>query len=510
MSRTVLAWKSLAGVLYYIVSTATAFVMAPFLVHHLGNSGYGFWELIVGLVGYLGILDLGVAPAVMRHVALAWGKGNKDSVIRVINTGFAAFLVAGLAGAVLVSLVSIQPDIVFGKLPFKLSQSRDILFIMSIVFLLTFTRATFTASLLGLQHHRIVNSLRSVLHVSQAVAIWILLTRSNTDALLKIASVSAASLFIESLIDAFILSRILRCGFNPLKAKWTESKELFCFGFKSVGLMSAGSLTKEGLLFILSHTLGAAFVTFYVLASRMLQYGVQLLIAVGFPITPYLSTSLGHKGIDGVRESFEYTTRIMQFLQGGIGLGLFWLGLPFLARWMGPEYAIKGSGVFYILTASFCIGIFSVNSTRTLLSLNKHGKAAGASVVLSILAFGLALYLVPKLGLAGAAWAAIFFQLSMGAVQLVLVAKALGFSVLKHLKGIFERLSIPVFIGAIAIAFSVKAFPPITYKAIFLSSLIGGGCYLFIGFFTVPTHRERKALYDFVRGKLTGATAAPG
>ena len=498
MSRTILAWNSLAGVLYYFVSTATAFVMAPFLVHHLGNGGYGFWELVMGLVGYLGVLDLGVAPAVMRHVALAWGKGSKESVVHVINTGFATFLIAGLAGAALVGLVSIHPSTLFGKLPFRLTTSRDVLWLCSIVFLLTFTRATFTASLLGLQYHRIVNTLRAVLHVSQAVAIWLLLTHSNQDALVKIAAVSASSLFVESMIDAVILSRILNSGFSPFRARWKESRELFSFGAKSLGLMSAGSLTREGLLFIVSHSLGAAFVTFYVLAARILQYGTQLLVAIGFPITPYLATSLGHKGVSGVRESFEYTTRILQFIQGGLALGLFWLGLPFLAHWMGPQYAVKGSGVFYILVVTFAVNTFTANSNRTLLSLNKHGKAALASVAMAISAFILALFLVPRLGIEGAAWATIFYQISIGIIQLVLVSRALGFSILRHIQGTLSRLSLPVLIGAVLIALSVRAFPPVTYGAIFLSAAIGALGYLFVGFFTVSTRQERSALYGLV------------
>lgn len=502
MSRTILAWNSLAGVLYYFISTATAFVMAPFLVHHLGNGGYGFWELIMGLVGYLGVLDLGVAPAVMRHVALAWGKGDKDNVVQVINTGFATFFIAGLVGASLVLLVSIRPEVIFGKIPFKLTESRDILFICSLVFLLTFTRATFTASLLGLQYHRVVNSIRAVLTVAQAVAIYLLLTHSNTYALVKIALVSASSLTIESCIAAWLLSRILKCTFSPFRARWSEGKSLFTFGAKSVGLMSSGALTKEGLLFILSHFLGTAYVTFYVICARLLQYGVSFLVAVGFPITPYLSNSLGHKGIDGVRDSYEFTTRILQFLQGGIGLGLLWLGLPFLSRWMGPRYALQGSTVFYILVVSFLFNIFAANSSRTLVSLNKHGKAASASMILALVAFALALFLVPRMGIVGAAWASAFFQFSMGVAQLGLVSRTLGFSILRHVKNTVQRLILPMFAEALAIALCVRYLPPVSYSAIALACLSGALAYLFVGMFTVPTAAERSALYAMLRRKL--------
>ena len=33
------------------------FLLAPFVVHHLGNTGYGIWALVLQLTGYLGVVD---------------------------------------------------------------------------------------------------------------------------------------------------------------------------------------------------------------------------------------------------------------------------------------------------------------------------------------------------------------------------------------------------------------------------------------------------------------------
>ena len=35
----------------------------------LGNVQYGVWDLLTGLFGYFGLLDLGISPAVLRYVA---------------------------------------------------------------------------------------------------------------------------------------------------------------------------------------------------------------------------------------------------------------------------------------------------------------------------------------------------------------------------------------------------------------------------------------------------------
>lgn len=509
MSRLTLLWNSLSGIMLYLVTMATAFVMAPFLVHHLGNGQYGFWELLMGLVGYLGILDLGVGPALVRHVALALGQKNHEQLVRVVNTAFVAFLCTGALGGALMALGSISPSIVFGAhLPLGLSESRQVMWLCALVFFLTFTRATFTASLMGFQHHRIVNSIRAVLTVLQAVAVWELLTHSSTDALAKIAAVSVVGLTLETAVTSLILFHVLQGKLDPRKASWQEGRTLFAFGAKSVGLMSAGTLTYEALLFVLSHVLGAASVTFYVVSARLIRYGGAFITSIGFPLTPYLATSFGHRGMEGARESFGYTTRVMQFIQAGVAMGVLWLGLPFLSHWMGAEYALRGAMVFYCLAISMGIGTFSSNSSRTLLSLNQHGRAALASIALSALAFALALFLIPRWGLAGAAFSAAAFQISFGLVQLTLVCRALKISILAHIRGTIQRLAAPLFFGSIALALTVRLFPPKSYPAILLCATAGALAYLITGFFTVPKQEERQALYAHLRRRFFRAVTS--
>ena len=51
----------------FAFAAVTSFFLAPFIVHRLGDSAYGVWALIGSLVGYMGLLDLGVRSAVMPY-----------------------------------------------------------------------------------------------------------------------------------------------------------------------------------------------------------------------------------------------------------------------------------------------------------------------------------------------------------------------------------------------------------------------------------------------------------
>ncbi len=83
MKRSQLAiYSSALRVVGLVTTTFIAFFMMPFVVHHLGDRTYGFWALIAAVLGYYGILDLGIVTAVQYHVGKAIGDGNPDSLVR--------------------------------------------------------------------------------------------------------------------------------------------------------------------------------------------------------------------------------------------------------------------------------------------------------------------------------------------------------------------------------------------------------------------------------------------
>ena len=58
---------------------AITFVLSPFVVHQLGDTRYGLWAVVGSLVGYLGLLDLGIRVGVTRFVARHEAHGDKDA-----------------------------------------------------------------------------------------------------------------------------------------------------------------------------------------------------------------------------------------------------------------------------------------------------------------------------------------------------------------------------------------------------------------------------------------------
>jgi O-antigen/teichoic acid export membrane protein len=501
ISRYALLLNSLTGTLLYAIGGTVSFIMAPFLVHHLTAGGYGFWELLMGIAGYLGILDMGISPAVLRYVALARGEANHARLLQVINTGFKTFLLAGFVGAALIGIVAIHPSWAFGNMPLPLSEGRWVIVVGALLFLVSFTRTTFTAALLGLQLHRLINAVRSGTALLQAGSVYLLLTTDNSHALLKVALVTLSLAVVETLCCAALLIRTVGMV-SPRHVKWSDTKELFSFGSKSVGIMAASSLMRQGMLFVISHCMGPAMVTFYVLSSRLIDYGAALGGSVGYPITPYLASALGKSGVSGATEAYHLTTRAMQFIQAGIAMGVLWLGLPFLARWMGPEYAQKGATVFYILAGGTMMQIFGVNAARMLVSLNKHGRVAVGSAAFAVVAFLVALITVPLFGLPAAAACLTLYVTTLNLWELWLVSRTLQFSFWGSVASSIRQAAPPILAGSLVLCLLQRHYPALTYPRLILHVLAGGATYASVSILSMLSCEERRLCGEKILARL--------
>ncbi len=93
-TRTVVRGSSLRAI-GLAANTVVAFFLMPFLVHSFGDRIYGYWALIGAILGYYGVLDLGIVSAVQYHVAKALGEKDATSANRAISTSFYAFATLG-------------------------------------------------------------------------------------------------------------------------------------------------------------------------------------------------------------------------------------------------------------------------------------------------------------------------------------------------------------------------------------------------------------------------------
>jgi O-antigen/teichoic acid export membrane protein len=88
----------------YLIGLLMTLVLTRVLLHHLGAATYGLWVVLLAIVGYLGILDVGVSTAAVQRVARLMATGDREGVADLIRTVWIFFSLSGVL-AVLITVV---------------------------------------------------------------------------------------------------------------------------------------------------------------------------------------------------------------------------------------------------------------------------------------------------------------------------------------------------------------------------------------------------------------------
>ncbi len=105
-------WNVLSNWGAFALNALIAFVLSPYIVRTLGSDLYGAWVLVGSLVGYLGLLDVGVRGAVTKYVATHHAAHETEEASRIVS---AALFIFGGAGLLAIGLSAV---IGYAVLPF--------------------------------------------------------------------------------------------------------------------------------------------------------------------------------------------------------------------------------------------------------------------------------------------------------------------------------------------------------------------------------------------------------
>src|SRR5689334_21605546 len=152
------AFSSMAGT---ILSLAIGFFSFPFIVHRLGATAYGIWMLALSIVGYLGLLDIGLGPTLIKKTAehLARGPSETKALSRTVSTVFFIYLCIGIIVGVAILLIGTLGYRWFKVGPELVPTFRIVLWLVGIQTAVGFPLSVASGIIGGLQEFHILNTL---------------------------------------------------------------------------------------------------------------------------------------------------------------------------------------------------------------------------------------------------------------------------------------------------------------------------------------------------------------
>lgn len=315
------------------------FLYIPILLHYIGKSEYGLYQLMGSLIAYFGIMDFGLSAAVIRfyakYLALKDRVGMENILaiaLRCYGAVMGVMLIAG--GAVYTMLdAAFSGSMTAGEV----AEAKDIFLLLLLNIVITLSTMVFRSVINAHERFLFLKGLETVQLVLQPMLVVLLLMHHP--------SAFSVALVQTGLNLVLSLARVYYC-FAKLHVRiryhyW--SHELMV-AFRRLAL-SVFAVTLIDQVFwktnqiILGIISGTAAVAVYSIASLIYMNYMVLSTAISGVYLPHVTGMVARKEpISSLSDLFIQIGRWQYYLLALVATGFIIFGKQFIALWAGPGF----------------------------------------------------------------------------------------------------------------------------------------------------------------------------
>lgn len=381
------------------------FLYIPILLHYIGKSEYGLYQLMGSLIAYFGIMDFGLSAAVIRfyakYLALKDRVGMENILaiaLRCYGAVMGVMLIAG--GAVYTMLdAAFSGSMTAGEV----AEAKDIFLLLLLNIVITLSTMVFRSVINAHERFLFLKGLETVQLVLQPMLVVLLLMHHP--------SAFSVALVQTGLNLVLSFTRVYYC-FAKLHVRiryhyW--SHELMV-AFRRLAL-SVFAVTLIDQVFwktnqiILGIISGTAAVAVYSIASLIYMNYMALSTAISGVYLPHVTGMVARKEpISSLSDLFIQIGRWQYYLLALVATGFIIFGKQFIALWAGPGFEDS-----YIITLliilPFTVDLIQNIGLAIMQAMNRYDFRARIYFLTGILNLLLAIPLGIKYGGIGCAMA---------------------------------------------------------------------------------------------------------
>jgi len=395
---------TLAGWAQYAVAVAITLVLTPFVLERIGPGAYGVWLLLSQALGYSGLLDLGIHPALVRSIAEARIKGDKEELRRVLGTGLRLYAVAGfvclLAG--IGFSVAIQRWFDLGGLSVETARQTAIIATLSAAVALPAT--AISGALKGLQRFDLSAALGLLANVLRAGGTVAALGAGA--GLPGLAMATLVSNLVMLVAGAFVLQRLTGVGFELFQeGSFRVVKRLASIGVFSILGTAGWQLAYGSDTLLIAGNLTAVDAAHFGLAANMMVMVSALVGAFTGNLLPLASTYEASGSDERATANYLLGTRITLLLALPPLVLFFVEGPLLLSVWLGPDAGRPAGDILRLLAIAYLPSLANAAGLPVALGIGSHRSVAVLMLSEGLLKVLLSLLWMPRFAVFGVALA---------------------------------------------------------------------------------------------------------
>ena len=331
----------------FAFTAIVGFLLSPYVVSHLGAERYGVWSLIAGLVGYLGLLDLGIRQAVNRYTAHYHAAGAHEEGSLIISAALRLFGFLGILAVLVSAVLAYFAPVLFNIPPELAEDAQAIVVLGGLGMAVSLVSGVFGGIVSGLERFDIQCVLDIFVTAVRTAAIVLVLHEGYGLVALAVIQLCSSVLYCAVFwIAAHRLYAQLRIHLwgvlNP------HIRTILSFSASLTVLYALGKIISFSDNLVIGAFLPIEAVTFFAIAGTLSMNAKEMPKALSNLMTPRVS-ALTSQGSDRVGELIVRVAKIATLASTPIALTFLLRGESFITLWMGSAYGRVSGEVLQIL-----------------------------------------------------------------------------------------------------------------------------------------------------------------
>jgi len=477
------------------------FLLTPFIINHIGKTGYGIWTLIASLIGYYGLVNLGVRSAITRYVALYAGQGNRNKLNTTASTAMAMF--GSTCTVVIVVSFLIAPMLAeFFKIPTEhFDEFKYMVWILGIATGLSFPSSVFSAIIIA--HERFVPRNYVIIATTLIRAGLVVCLLISGYGLIGVAFATLGSQLF-GLTANYLIFKYFAPGvkIRLSHVRWHFLRKLVVYGSITTVITTADHVRMNIDSLVIGKWLSMDAVGVYGIAALLTRY-MGLMVTTGMGVLMPRFTALHASNDDEkIKEIFVRSLHISAFLAFGCCMLAIIFGGQFITLWVGKDFA-DSTIVLWILSFSFAFDLSQTPGIGLMYALKKHRFYAIATTIEAIANITLSILLVTKYGIIGVAMGtAISMLIVKILVQPVYVSRIINISILDYAKPVLIPLVITSVMVIIAYSLNMTTYDLVTIPYLICFGTITCFLYILVSFLLMNKNDQKFLIHRILKRKL--------
>lgn len=493
-----IALNTLSGVFRLFISFLVLFFLTPFIINNIGKQGFGLWSLLISIISFFELLDLGFATASVKFVAEAKALNDRLRGNQVVSTIFFIYLILAFVGMLGVFLLFLFFDHFFVIPLEEKNLAFSLLLLMacrSLLIALPFS--VFRGVLFGEQKIYLTNTISLLGSLAYAIMVWWALSHGFGIISLGVCYLIAA-IFEHAFYCgfAFLLTQGLRLSYSLIH--FSSFPEFFSFSSSQFISNVSSLILFNSDLIIIKFFLPLSMVAVYAIPLRIVTYCYMLIKQFTNVLTPVIANMHALNRNEKIQALFISSSKIVLIPATAITIAGVMFANEILTLWVGKDFE-AGSSVLIILLISMWLTMTYLLAGDVLQMCGFHHIFAIYMILLIFAHLGASIGMIRYLGLNGVALGSFAAAIVGFFTELRKVCQIFNIGYARH-AAMFFKAFIPPGIAQVAILYLLKQMIVISnFWTLIAVNIIGLMVYCVVLWFASLDAQEKESIKKIVR-----------